>query len=207
LDTAKSRRAKVNVVRYADDFVITGSSKELLEMEVKPLVEQFMKERGLELSPEKTKITHIGDGFDFLGQHIRDYNGKILVTPSRKNVQACLGKVRAIMKANAQATTGNLIGQLNPVIRGWANYHRHVSSKQTFTKVDNAIFFALWQWAKRRHPKKPRRWIKDAYFHAVGGRNWVFRGKRLGKNGQPHNVQLFYASQVAIQRHTKIKGC
>ena len=186
--------------------MITGSSKELLENEVKPLVEQFLHERGLELSQEKTKITHITDGFDFLGQHLRDYDGKLLVTPSRKNVQTLLRKVRGIIKGNAQATTGNLIGLLNPVIRGWANYHRHVASKQTFTKVDNAIFQALWHWAKRRHPKKPLRWIKATYFHKVGGGNWVFRGKRLGKDGRPITVRLFYASQVTIQRHIKIKG-
>jgi RNA-directed DNA polymerase len=204
--TAKSRRVKVNVVRFADDFVITGSSKELLENEVKPLVEQFLHERGLELSQEKTKITHIADGFDVLGQHVRDYDGTILVKPSRKNVQALLQKVRGIIKGNAQATTGNLIGLLNPVIRGWSNFHRHVASKQTFTKVDNAIFQALWSWAKRRHPKKPLRWIKDTYFHKVEGRNWVFRGERPGKHGRPIKVRLFYASQVAIQRHVKIKG-
>ena len=99
--SAKSRRVKVNVVRFADDFVITGSSKELLENEVKPVVEQFLHERGLRLSQEKTKITHITDGFDFLGQHIRDYDGKILVKPSRKNVQALLRKVRGIIKGKA----------------------------------------------------------------------------------------------------------
>ena len=204
--TATSRRAKVNVVRFADDFVITGSSRSLLETDVKPLVEQFLRERGLELSHEKTTITHIADGFDFLGQHIRDYDGTILVKPSRKNVQTFLRKVRGIIKGHAQATPGNLIGQLNPVIRGWATFHRHVASKHTFTTVDNAIFLALWRWAKRRHPNKPRRWIKDAYFHHIGGRNWVFRGKRLGRNGQPMTVRLFDASDVTIQRHTKIKG-
>jgi RNA-directed DNA polymerase len=61
-----SRKAKANLVRFADDFIITGSSKELLENEIKPLVEQFLKERGLELSQEKTHITHITTGFDFL---------------------------------------------------------------------------------------------------------------------------------------------
>jgi RNA-directed DNA polymerase len=78
-------------VRYCDDFIITGSSKELLEKEVKPLVEEFLREQGLELSPEKTRITHIEDGFDFLGQHIRRYtDGKIIITPSKKNVEAVL---------------------------------------------------------------------------------------------------------------------
>jgi RNA-directed DNA polymerase len=98
-------------------LVITGSSKELLETEVKPLVEQFLRDRGLELSQEKTRITHITDGFEFLGQQVRAYNGKILVTPSRKSVHTILEKVRRLIKVNAQATTGNLISQLNPLIR------------------------------------------------------------------------------------------
>jgi Retron-type reverse transcriptase len=202
-----SRRVKVNLVRYCDDFIITGSSKELLENEVKPLVEEFLKERGLELSPEKTRITHIEDGFDFLGQHLRRYNdGKIIITPSKKNVEAVLDKIRGIIKRNAQATAGNLIMQLNPIIKGWANYHRHVSSKQTFVKINNAIFHALWQWAKRRHPKKPLRWIKDKYFTTLGGDNWVFHGTVAGKEGTTQTVHLLKASSVPIKRHTKIKG-
>ena len=204
--TTRSRKAKVNLVRFADDFVITGSTRELLETEVTPLVEQFMKERGLELSPEKTRITHIEEGFDFLGQHIREYNGKILVKPSRKNISRFLDKIRVLIKANVQATTGHLIMQLNPVIRGWANYHRHVASKRTFMKVDHAIFHALWQWAKRRHPKNSKRWIKDKYFHTVGGQHWVFRSEVTGKDGHSQTVQLFYAASMPIKRHIKIKA-
>ncbi len=202
-----SRKAKANLVRFADDFIITGSSKELLEKEIKPLVEQFMKERGLGLSQEKTHITHITTGFDFLGQNIRKYqDGKVLVKPSKMNVKNFLAKLRKLIKENAQATAGNLIMQLNPKIRGWANYHRHVSSKQTFVKVDDAIFRALWQWAKRRHPKKPGRWVKDKYFHSIGQRNWVFCGEIEEPDGTTRNVQLFYAHTVPIERHTKIKG-
>src|SRR4051794_12207181 len=188
--TALSRKAKVNLVRYADDFIITGNSKELLETEVKPLVESFLSERGLELSAEKTRITPIEDGFDFLGQNVRDYNGTILVKPSRKNVATFLTKVRGIIKANKQATAGHLIVQLNPVIRGWANYHRHVVSKRTFSRVDHAIFRALWQWAKRRHPKKSRRWIKDRYFQVRGGRHWVFHGTVGGIEEVPQPIRL-----------------
>lgn len=204
--TKRSGKAKVNLVRYADDLIITGSSQELLETEIQPLVEQFMRERGLELSQEKTRITHIEDGFDFLGQNVRRYNGKVLTQPSHKNVAAFLEKVRGIIKGNAQATTGNLIAQLNPVIRGWANYHRHGASKKTFVKVDHAIFQTLWQWAKRRHPKKPKWWIKSKYFFTVGRRNWVFAGKVIGKEGQLQKIQLFYAPSVPIRRHIKIKG-
>jgi RNA-directed DNA polymerase len=196
----------VNLARFADDFVITGSSKELLETEVQPLVTQFLGERGLVLSPEKTKITHITDGFDFLGQHIRDYHGTILVKPSRKSVHSLLAKARTLIRANAQATPGNLIGLLNPLIRGWAYYHRHVASKQTFVTVDHALFWPLWQWAKRRHPNKPRRWVKDKYFQVIGNRHWVFCGVRPGKHGRTQRVQLFSAARVQIKRHPKIKG-
>lgn len=204
--TSKSRKAKVNLVRYADDFIITGSSRELLENEVKPLVEDFLRERGLELSEEKSEITPRKDGFDFLGQHIRQYGDKILVKPSPKNVATFLRKVRGIIKANEQATTEHLIRQLNPVIRGWANYHRHVVSKATFVEVDHAIFQALWHWAKRRHPNKPKRWVKDKYFHAINGRCWVFCAETMDKEGKPRQIQLFRAGSVPIKRHTKIKG-
>ncbi len=166
-------KTQINLIRYADDFVITGISKELLENEVKPVVEQFLAERGLELSPEKTVVTHINDGFDFLGQNIRKYNGKLIIKPAAKNVKAFLTKVRHIINSNKQATAGNLILQLNPLIRGWANYHRHVCSSDTFSKVDNSIFVALWRWAKRRHSNKSGKWVKQKYFPAIGQRQWV----------------------------------
>jgi RNA-directed DNA polymerase len=85
---------KINLVRYADDFIITGSTKELLENEVKPLVEKFLCDRGLQLSPEKTCITPIEQGFDFLGQHLRKYGGKLLIRPSKKNTHAFLERAR-----------------------------------------------------------------------------------------------------------------
>src|SRR5699024_10026844 len=129
---------KVNLVRYADDFIITGESRELLESQVKPLVEAFMTERGLMLSPEKTVITNICDGFDFLGFNIRRYsNGKFLIKPSQKNVKTFLDKVRRIIKHSKASTQQELIGKLNPIIRGWALYHAHNASKQTFSMVDN----------------------------------------------------------------------
>ena len=107
-------------------------------------MEEFLHERDLELSPEKTRITPIEDGFDFLGQNVRKYAGKLLIKPARKNVKAFLDKVRKTVKANKQATAANLIAQLNPMIRGWANYHRHVVSKKTFDHVDTAIFKVDW---------------------------------------------------------------
>jgi RNA-directed DNA polymerase len=204
--TQRGRRAKVNLVRWADDFMITGSSYELLEHEIKPLGEQFLNERGLELSPEKTRITHTEDGFDFLGHHVRKYAGKLLTKPARQNVKACLGKVRKIMKANPQTTTAYLITQLNPVIRGWANYHRHGASKVTFIKADHAIFKAVWFWAKRRHPTKSRRWVARNYFRTRQGRRGIFFGKRADRRGQVHEFELFRAGGVPIRRHVKLRG-
>jgi RNA-directed DNA polymerase len=189
--------AKVNFVRFADDFIITGISKELLEDEIKPLVESFLKERGLELSSEKTFITHIEDGYDFLGQNVCKYRGKLLITPSKKNVQAFLEKIRGIIKDNKQATAGHLICQLNRVIRGWARYHRHVVSKETFNSIDRAIFLALWKWARRRHPRKGARWIRQKYFCTLGQRNWVFFGE------VSHEVKIACSSiPTAIERYT-----
>src|SRR5260370_14107321 len=108
-----SSQEKVNFVRFADEFIITGKSKEVLEQTVKPLVEQFMKERGLELSQEKTLITHIEDGFDFLGQHVRKYKGKLLIKPSHKNIKAFLEKVVKVLKDDKQSMHGHLISQIN----------------------------------------------------------------------------------------------
>ena len=195
---------KVNLIRLADDFVITGATKELLAHEVKPVVEAFLKERGLTLSPEKTIITHIADGFDFLGQHLRKYHGKLLIKPSTKSIKAVLRNVRSVIKANKSAAAGTLICHLNPLIRGWALYHRHVVSAHVFQSVDHAIFQALWRWAKRRHPTKGTRWVKARYFHAIDGHNWVFVGKVRGPKGSPRAVRLFTAHSLPITRHIKI---
>ncbi|MEI6045624.1 MAG: group II intron reverse transcriptase/maturase [Chloroflexota bacterium] len=204
----KGHRAKykVNFIRFADDFIITGRSSELLEQEVQPLVEGFLQERGLELSKEKTKITDINTGFDFLGQNVRKYKGKLLIKPSKNNVHIFLTKIREKIKSNKQTTTGKLISQLNPMIIGWANYHQHVVSKAIYHKVDHAIFQSLWQWAKRRHPNKGKKWVKKKYFHSQGNRNWVFSGKVAGKDGKYRLIQLLKASDVPIKRHTKIRG-
>jgi Retron-type reverse transcriptase len=196
----------VNLVRYADDFIITGQSKEILENEVKPLVEEFMAERGLMLSPEKPRITHIDEGFDFLGWNVRKYNGKLLIKPSKKNVQAFMDTIRETVKANPQAKQENLIKHLNPKIRGWTNYHKSSVAKATFSKVDSEVWQILWQWAKRRHPNKGGQWIKAKYFKAVGNRNWVFTAKESIANGKPIDVTLIKASDTAIRRHVKIKS-
>ena len=204
------KSVKDNLVRYADDFIITGSSKELLEQEVKPLVEQFMRERGLELSPEKTVITHIEQGFDFLGQNVRKYRKgkqtKLLIKPSKKNVKAFLSKIREHIKKSRDRTAGELITELNPQIRGWALYHHHAVSKDIFHAVDHEIYKALWSWARRRHRNKSRRWIKDKYFPDAWPNRWVFTGILKNEEGHTKVVQLLTASSIPIERHVKIRA-
>jgi len=199
---------KVNLVRYADDFIITGRTKEQLENEVRPLVEQFLGDRGLLLSPEKTRITHISQGFEFLGQHLRSFGGKLVVQPSKKNTHRFLEKVRALIKSNPTASQAALIVMLNPVIRGWANYHRHVSAKGTFERADHEIWKALWQWARRRHPKRSAQWVKERYFHSIGNSTWVFAvdtGER-SKSGSVLWCKLVKAAHVPIQRFIKVRA-
>ena len=185
--------AKVNVVRFADDFIVTGNTKKLLRREVLPLVKKFLRKRGLSLSKMKTRITHIESGFDFLGQHIRAYsNGRVFIKPSTKSQKALLQKVRTIIRKNKQATAGHLIMQLNPVIKGWAHYHRHVVSKKTFARIHSQIFHALWRWAKRRHGNKPMRWVRKKYFMSDGNRHWTF-GEIIGRDGKLRRIRLFDA--------------
>jgi RNA-directed DNA polymerase len=205
---AQRRKHKVHLVRYADDFVITGTSKELLRDEVRPLVAHFLKERGLELSHEKTSITRVSRGFDFLGQHVRRYrDGKVLLKPSRRNVRALFAKVRKVIQEEGGClTAGQLIERLNPILRGWALYHRHASSKRTFTQVDRRIFRWLWRWARRRHDRQTAAWVKARYFPRLDSRGWVFTGELPSKEGPPHTVHLYTAERTRIRRHVKLQG-
>lgn len=197
---------KVNIIRFADDFVITGRTKELLEDEIKPKVIAFLKERGLRLSEEKTVVTHIAHGFDFLGQHLRKYKGKLIITPSKKNYAAFMTNIRNTVNQMGAETSAEVVRRLNPIIRGWAYYHRHVCSKETFSRADNDIFHCLWRWAKRRHPHKSKEWIAQKYFMPPKGRKWTLHGYTEDPQGNLANIQLFHAANVAIRRHIKIRG-
>jgi len=149
----------------------------------------------------------VENGFDFLGQNVRRYpNGKLLIKPSSKNVKIFLDRIRQTVKAALGMSAADLIDTLNPMIRGWANYHRHVVSKRTFARVDHAIFSSLWQWARRRHPNKNPRWLKAKYFARRGNRDWSFFGETCDDEGQPNKVWLYYAKSTPIQRHVKVKG-
>jgi RNA-directed DNA polymerase len=204
--TSVGRKQKVGMVRYADDFIITGSSKQLLENEVKPFVEAFLAERGLLLSPTKTIITHISEGFDFLGQNIRKYDGKLLIKPSDKNVKSFLDKIRETIRKNCWQKQETLIHLLNPMIRGWANYHRHIVAKTMYSSVDRHIWKALWRWARRRHPNKSRKWVRQKYFRNLGARNWVFALQTQGEGSESKLTRLCSASETRIVRHVKVKS-
>ena len=186
---------KVHFIRYADDFLITAPSKEVAE-EICERIRVFLAERGLELSESKTLITHINDGFDFLGWSFRKYDGTLLIKPSRKSIRRIIGKVREIVHKAAAWTQEELIKALNPVITGWANYHRHVVSKETFQKLDSIVWNMLWKWAKRRHPKKGRKWIARRYWYTEASRNWVFRTE---------TTKLILFADTRIRRHIMVK--
>ena len=198
---------KVNLVRYADDFIITGARKELLEDEVRPLVEQFLRERGLELSPEKTCVTHIEDGFDFLGQTVRRFGRKLLIQPSKKNTHVFLEKARGLIRRARGWNQADLIRQLNPVLRGWANYHRHIVAARTFKKVEAALWHSLWRWARRRHHQKSWSWIVGRYWHRLNGKKVfaVDTGERTPE-GKTVWLKLVNVTETKVRRHVKIKA-
>ena len=201
-----ARKHKVHFVRYADDFIITGTSREVLENEVRPVVSKFLAERGLRLSEAKTQVTHVDQGFDFLGWNVRRYNGTVLVMPSKKNVKAFLTKVREIIRIHGSAKQTTLIRGLNPILRGWANYHRSQSASKAFQAADAQVFAALWRWARRRHPKKGRRWVRQRYWQTSGNRTWVFATPRPDLCGNADSVQLVDLPSVKIRRHPKVKA-
>ncbi|NOQ47949.1 MAG: group II intron reverse transcriptase/maturase [Methanococcoides sp.] len=170
----RAKLHKVNFTRYADDFIVTANSKEIAE-ETKELIKDFLKDKGLERSDEKTSITHINDGFDFLGWNFRKYgHGKLFIKPSQKSIQKITERISNTIKDGKSLTHEILIDTLNPIITGWANYHQGIVSKEIFGTLDNRIWNMLWKWAKRRHPKTPKKWIAHKYWHTNGKRNWVF---------------------------------
>lgn len=207
LGTKLAKRGKVNVVRYADDFVVTGDSKELLETIVQPWIVEFLRERGLTLSMEKTRIVHIDQGFDFLGWTFRKYGGKLLIKPSQKNVRAFYGKVKEIIATSLSVPTEALIQRLNPVLKGWAQYHKGVVAKQTFSKIDHLIYWRLMRWGKRRHPRKTAGWVYRHYWKQCGSRK-QFAGLQDDPFGRTERIPypLYLLADMKIVRWVKVKG-
>ncbi|HCY15682.1 MAG: group II intron reverse transcriptase/maturase [Curvibacter sp. GWA2_64_110] len=199
--------SKVNLVRYADDFVVTGSSKELLETVVRPWIVEFLRERGLTLSEEKTRIVHIDQGFDFLGWNFRKYGGKLLIKPSQKNVKAFYDKVKKIIATSLSVPTETLIQRLRPVLKGWAQYHRGTVAKQTFSKIDHLIYWRLMRWGRRRHPRKTGKWVYAHYWKQIDLRR-LFSGLQDDPSGSDKRIPLplYSLADMKIVRHVKVKG-
>ena len=187
---------KVYLVRYADDFIVTAATKEIAE-EAKELIRKFLKTRGLELSEEKTTITHVGDGFDMLGWTFRKFKGKLIVKPSKKSIKSFVASLsETILKRGKAWKQEPLIEKLNEQIRGWTNYHQSVCASEAFAHIDYVLFELLWRWAKRRHPHKNRWWVSTNYWHKKGNRSWVF---------STENKELLRVDHIPIVRHTKVR--
>ena len=200
------KERKVKLVLYADDFIITRDEPALLTQTVRPLIAKFLEERGLHLSASKSKVTHIEAGFDFLGQNIRKYKGKLLIKPSQKSCKRLLRSAKQRLRSHRSKGPYPLIKQLNKLIRGWANYHRHVVSKAIFTKMDHLISYQLWKWARRKHPRKSKTWVKRQYFKSYGGSWGVFKGEETMATGIRKQIRLEQAGSVTIKRHALVIG-
>jgi len=185
---AVPRRSRVNFVRYADDFIITGKSRRLLQVQVKPAVEAFLRERGLELSPEKTVITHLTRGFTFLGQTFRRRGQVLHITPAKEGVLALIRKVGALIRAHVAAPMPTLVKKLNPVLRGWGHYHRHVVASETFARIDKYVYEQLWRMLRHRHPKKSKPDLFRQYWTDEGGRHIFTVRQKTAKGARVYTV-------------------
>ena len=207
INKALPRRGnRINFVRYADDFIVTAKEKWMLTDVIRPLIEDFLKPRGLQLSEEKTLITHIDNGFDFLSQNMRKFNGKLITQPTKNAVKRQADKLRSIIKDHNGKSTEQLIRRLNPVISGWANFHRYVQSSTAFGKLDTVLYESLMRWCKRRHNNKSTGWIVEKYFRSDGWNNWIFHGTRKDKHGKRCYLDRKYHRDTKLKQYIKIRG-
>ncbi len=201
----KSTNPKLGVVRYADDFLVTARDKGSLEI-AQIQIQQWLSKRGLELSSEKTLITSMEDGFDFLGFNHRHYNGKLLIKPSKKKVLDFCKRIGKEIKAMNGSEQDKVIQKLNPILRGFANYYKGVVSKETFAYVKSRTWEYLWRWAKRRHPNKNTKWVKKRYFKTINGNKWTFATTTSDRRGKEKDLILYPIAHTPIERHVKVKG-
>ena len=203
-----SAQNKRGLVRYADDFVVFCESYEDAEL-AKSEMENWLAERGLALSAEKTRILHLNEGFDFLGFNTRLYpNGytkskfKLLIQPSTKAVAKFKDRLREEWRKMNGNNALNIIYKMNPIIRGWANYYRMANSSYTFNEMDTFMFHRGIRWAKRQHTNLLWNKLTSRYWGCWNkGRKdkWVFGDKNT------ENYMLKFA-WFSIRRHVKVKG-
>lgn len=201
---AVPRRNRVNFIRYADDFIVTGKSKRLLQEQILPAIQAFLTERGLTLSAEKTAITHIRDGFTFLSQTFIKHGNVLHISPSKHSTLSVIRKLGNSIRKHVGAPMSALVKSLNSTLRGWGNYHRHVCASDAFTKVDQYVYDQLWRMLKKRHPRKSKHWCKDQYW--PGG----VSSRTLLRLVRPRAAKKYYPlvrlSWLGIRRHIKIKA-
>ncbi|KNH15262.1 reverse transcriptase [Priestia megaterium] len=198
-----------SVIRYCDDFVILCENKEEAESMYEKL-KPYLTKRGLELASDKTRVTHISEGFDFLGFHFKHYPTnkekgrlwKIIIKPNKKSQSKMIEKVRECFKRNQGGNVAHLISELNPIIRGYANYWCHQVSKKLFAKMDNYIWSKVKRFLRRLHPKKSWKWIIKQYFHpdiyGQSQNNWLL-------TDPSRKYQLIQMAWTPIVRHEMIK--
>ena len=177
-------------------LIITANTKEIAE-ELKETLGKFLKERGLTLSKEKTIITHIDDGFDFLGWTFQKYKGKLIVKPSKNSIKTLIRKCSTIILNEMKARTqSELIRRLNQIIRGWTNYHKHVVASHAFSYINNTLYILLQRWGKHRHPNKNLWWRLNRYWHEKNGKRWLF---------MTDEYSLINLRRIQIVRHPKLQ--
>ena len=194
------------VIRYADDFCVFCETEKDTKT-AKDVINTWLKTRGLELSPEKTRIMHITEGFDFLSFNIRQYKVnntktgyKLLIRPSKEYVKKCRADLREIFLENTGKHLDYLIGKINSVIRGKANYMNKVVSSKIFNDLDTYLFMRQVRYVKRKHPKKSKKWTKNKYWGKLNLRrnnNWVFGNKETGNH-------MLKFSWTKIKRHALV---
>lgn len=201
----KSTNPKLGVVRYADDFIITARDKGSLE-KAQVQIQQWLLERGLNFSAEKTLITSMEEGFDFLGFNHRHYNGKLLIKPSKKKVLDFCKRIGREISAMNGCQQEVVIKRLNPILRGFSNYYKGVVSKQTFEYIKSRTWQYLWSWSKRRHPNKNTKWVRKRYFKTIDGSEWTFATMISDRRGKEKDLILYPIAYTPIERHVKVKG-
>jgi len=195
--------AKVNFVRYADDFICTANDPRVLQDIIKPAIQGFMAKRGLQLAEEKTLITHIDQGFDFLGFNIRKFNGKLLIRPAKTKVQRFRGRLKGCIRMLRYKKAHEVVSVLNRKLKGWANFYRNSVASKIFSSIDHYTFQVIWRELRRRHPSKSGTWIKKTYFTSKGSGNWIFFGVEC-KTDWRRAQYLFHMATCKIRRHIKI---
>lgn len=208
----KKKLGKYGFVRYADDFILTARSKEDIDS-ILPVINEWLKERGLELNKDKTNVVNIEQGFNFLGFNVRQFNGSCFIVPQKEKVKGFLHEIRTWLKKHPTATQETVIAHLNPIIRGWGNYYRHGVSQRVFSYIDHELWKSFWHWSLRRHSKrvgkqkgKGKKWVRKKYFKTINGNKWIFATNITNRHGKEETIAICRLTKIPIQRHVKIKG-